>query len=105
MRDNQNNQEKIVKLKWPIPIPQKDNNPIMTNELRIGRFKAKHFRLLPDSFTEDGGQISAKEIIPLIAGLANIPESSADEIDMEDIPEVAEALQSFLLASQATGKK
>ena len=105
MRDNQNNQEKIVKLKWPIPIPQKDSNPIMTNELRIGRFKAKHFKLLPKGFAEDGGNISPEDIIPLIAGLANIPESAADELDMEDIPEVAEALQSFLLASQATGKK
>ena len=97
--------EKIVKLKYSIPIPQENGSPINTNELKIGRFKAKHFKLLPKSFMDEEGQMSPAEIIPLIAGLANIPESAADEIDMEDISEVAEALQAFLGESQAIGKK
>ena len=77
----------------------------MTNELKIGRLKAKHLKLLPDSFMDSNGQLSPGDMIPLIAGLANIPESTADEIDMEDMTEVAEALQSFLGQSLETGKK
>ena len=98
--------EKVVKLKYSIPIPGKDGEMINTNELKIGRLKAKHLKLLPDNFEESGGQLGMVDIIPLIAALANIPESAADEIDViNDLPEVAEALQSFLVKSLETGKK
>lgn len=98
-------EKKIVKLKYPIPIPTDGGETVDVYELKMGRFKAKHLKLLPDSFMEDKGSISPKDIIPLIAGLANIPESAADELDMEDLTEVAESLQSFLGKSLGTGKK
>lgn len=94
--------EKIVKLKYPIPIPQEGKEDITTNELRLGRFKSKHLKLLPDNFD---GNLSPREIIPLIAGLANIPEASADEIDIADLEEVVKELQSFFEGFQETGKK
>jgi len=97
--------EKVIKLKYSIPIPGKDGEMIQTNELKIGRLKAKHLKLLPDDFMESNGQLSPGDIIPLIAGLANIPESAADEIDIEDMTEVADALQGFLGESLETGKK
>ena len=97
--------EKVVKLKYSIPIPGKDDEIINTNELRIGRLKAKHMKLFPDNFMEGGGKMSPAELLPLIAGLANIPESSAGEIDIEDLAEVAEALQGFLGEHPETGKK
>ena len=98
-------EEKIVKLKWPIPVPKEGGGFVNTNELKIGRLKAKHLRLLPEDFAERGGALTPSAIIPLIAGLADIPVSSADEIDMEDMEEVAESLQSFLGESLETGKK
>ncbi len=95
----------IVQLKYPIPIPKEGGGTVKVNQLEMGRFKAKHLKLLPDSFMEDQGKINPKDIIPLIAGLAEIPESAADEIDMEDLMGVAESLQGFLEKSLETGEK
>ncbi len=97
--------KKIVPLKYSIPIPKEGGGMVDVKELKMGRFKAKHLKLLPDNFMENEGQISPKDIIPLIAGLADIPEDSADEIDIEDLMEVAESLQNFLGKSLETGKK
>ena len=98
-------QEKIVKLKHSIPIPQKNGEDLTTNELKLGRLKAKHLRLLPSDFIENAGDLSPADILPLIAGLANLPETSIDEIDLEDLTGVAEALQVFLGESLEIGKK
>ena len=98
-------EEKIVKLKYSIPIPKEGGGVVNTNELKLGRLKAKHLRLLPDNFMETEGELNPGDVIPLIAGLANIPESAADEIDMADLEGVAEALQSFLGESLKTGEK
>lgn len=98
-------EKKIVKLKYSIPIPKEGGGEVQTNELVLGRLKAKHLRLLPENFMETGGNISPADVIPLIAGLADIPVESADEIDLEDIEEVAELLQNFLEKSLETGEK
>ena len=98
-------EEKVVKLKYSIPIPKEGGGDVNVSELKIGRLKAKHLRLLPENFMESGGEIAPKDIIPLIAGLANISESSADEIDIEDLVEVANSLQSFLGESLEIGKR
>ena len=98
-------EEKIVQLKYSIPIPKEGGGDVQTKELRLGRLKAKHLRLLPDNFAENEGQLSPAEIIPLIAGLANIPEASADEMDMVDLVEISEGLEDFLGESLETGKK
>jgi len=96
---------KPIKLKYSIPILKEGGGTSTTNEIIIGRLKAKHLRLLPDNFTENEGSLSPAEIIPLIAGLANISIESADEIDIEDLTEIAEGLESFLLESLKTGEK
>jgi len=96
---------KTINLKWAIPIEGKDGQIIKTKELELGRLKAKHFKFLPKDFMEKNGQIEPQQMIPLIAGLANIPVESADEIDMEDLPIIAEGLESFLSGYQETGKK
>jgi len=98
-------EKKIVKLKYSIPIPQENGEFISTNELKFGRLKAKHLKLLPTNFMENEGQLSPADILPLIAGLAEIPESAADEIDISDLAEVAESLQGFLGESLEIGKK
>ncbi len=97
--------KKKIPLKYPIPIKKEDGGTVNVQELEMGRFKAKHLKLLPDDFMENEGRINPKDIIPLIAGLADIPEDSADELDIEDLMGVAESLQSFLGKSLETGKK
>jgi len=101
-------EEKIVKLKWSIPIPKEGGGEVHVKELRLGRLKAKHLRLLPEGFMENAGSLEPAQILPLLAGLADIPESSIDELDIiDDLPEVAEVLQNFLEESLSpeTGKK
>jgi hypothetical protein len=97
--------EKIVPLKWPIPIPKEGGGTVDVRELKLGRLKAKHFKLLPKDFMSNEGQVEPSALIPLLAGIADIPEESADEIDMEDLMEVAESLQDFLGEFLETGKK
>jgi len=96
---------KTVELKHPIPVPKEGGGIVEVNKLELGRLKAKHLRLLPEDFMKNDGILSPKDILPLLAGLSNLPESSIDEIDMEDLSEVAEALQVFLETSLETGKK
>ena len=101
-------QEKIVKLKHSIPVPKEGGGEVYVKELRLNRLKAKHLKLLPEGFMESKGSLEPAQIIPLLAGLADIPESSIDELDiMDDLPEVAKVLQDFLekSLSQETGKK
>lgn len=91
---------KIVELKYPIVV---DGKPV--NELRFGRMKAKHIKLLPKEFYENEGKgINPSMVIILVAALCNIPESAADDIDIDDLANVGEALSTFLEKSLQTGK-
>jgi len=95
----------IVQLKYPIPIPKEGGGFVNIGELTLGRLKAKHLRLLPDNFMDNEGQLAPQDILPILAGLADIPIEAVDEIDMSDLIEVAESLQGFLEQSLETGKK
>ncbi len=97
--------EKIIELKYAIPIPKEGGGTVNTKELRLGRMKAKHLKLLPEDFSKNEGlNMSPAAVIPLIAGLADIPESSADEIDIADLMSIAEDMESFLSEFLETGK-
>lgn len=97
---------KEIKLKYPIPIPQEGGGTIQCSILTLSRLKAKHLKLLPKGFLASKGEIEPEELMPLIAGLSNIPESAIDEIDViEDLPLISEALESFLGESQKIGEK
>ncbi|NQS89371.1 phage tail assembly protein [Patescibacteria group bacterium] len=96
--------KKIIKLKYPIPIPKEGGGTVQVSELSLSRLKAKHLRVLPKDFMENEGGINPVDIIPLLASMTDIPESSADELDMEDLMVIAEELTSFLGQSLKTGK-
>ena len=96
---------RIIELKHSIPVPQEGGGTVDVNKITLQRVKAKHLKLLPDGFGTDGEtSLGASEMLPLIAGLAGIPEESADEIDMEELSGVGEALGDFLAKSLQTGK-
>ena len=97
--------ERIIDLQYPIPIPKEGGGTVEVSKLKLGRLKAKHLKALPKGFTERKGNVELAELIPLIAAIADIPESSADEIDIEDLMVFAEELEGFLEASPKTGKK
>lgn len=100
--------KKVIKLQFPIPVKtvKEDGSEEVKqcDTLTFGRLKAKHLKLLPASFMENEGEISAADLIPIIASVANIPEESADEIDLVDLQSIGEAMESFLSASLGTGK-
>ena len=97
--------EKIIELKFPIPVPTINGKTVDVSSIKLGRLKAKHLKLLPEDFTEKEGRITPAQIIPLIAGLADIPVESAEEIDFEDLVEISEGIGDFLETSLSTGKK
>jgi hypothetical protein len=95
----------VVELKHPIPVAKEGGGTVEVSKLTFGRIKAKHLKLLPDSFIGDEGKIAPRDIIPIIAGIADIPEEAADELDLDDLMEIAEKLESFFGQSLETGKK
>lgn len=97
--------EKIIKLKYPIPVPKEGGGMMDVGQLKLCRLKAKHLRALPKGFAESGGQVEPAELIPLIAAITDIPESSADELDLEDLMALAEELESFLEGFLQIGNK
>jgi len=99
------NEKGIVKLKFSIPIPKEGGGTVEVNQLKMGRLKLKHLRLLPEDFTEKEGKVAPAELIPLIAGITDIPVESADEIDIEDIEPIVDELMIFLADFLQTGKK
>jgi len=99
------NEKKEIKLKYPIPIPKEGGGTVQVDYLEMGRFKLKHLKLLPEDFVEKEGKVSPADLIPVIAGICDISEETAGEIDFEDIGDVATALTSFLSESPLTGKK
>jgi len=89
--------DNIVKLEHPIPADVKSEHQGKINELVFGRLKAKHLKLFPASFFSGGGaDIAPTDFLPIIAGLANIPEESADEIDFADLIHVVEMISDYL---------
>jgi hypothetical protein len=97
-------QENEIILKHSIPVNQENGNKVQVNKLEMGRFKLRHLKLLPDDFVEKEGKIPPADMIPLIAGMMNISEESAGEIDLEDIEQIAEKLVSFLAQSPVITK-
>ena len=98
--------EKIIELKFPIPVPKEGGGIVQVSQLKIGRFKTKHLKALPKRFgSEDGEEVEPAELIPLIAAITELPESSVDEIDLEDLLKISEDLEKFLAESLQTGKK
>ena len=82
------------------------------SKLEIGKFKAKHFKFLPEEIfemTDDSGeqkQLSAKQsidvavkMLPLIAALSSVEESAIDELSISDLLEVVNQIAPFLESS------
>lgn len=83
-----------VPLEHPIEI---DGAEVVS--LRLRRPKLKHLKgIALDEITGDA-------LIGLIGKLSDIPPSQAGEIDLEDLEEVAKAIEGFMPASLKTGGK
>lgn len=99
-------EEKKHLLTYPIPIPKEDGSVTYVKELTISRLKLKHIRRLPKAlFESEGKNADMGVLIPVLpeimASLAGIPESSAEEIDLEDLEGLTEVLTDFFENTQA----
>ena len=87
-----------VKLNSSIPVPKEGGGTINVNELTLpDRLKTKHLKKLPSTFFENEGKnINPIDLIPFMAALLDLPESSIDEIDIDDLSTIAESLPQML---------
>jgi hypothetical protein len=96
---------KTIELKYPIPVKTSEGETAQANVLKLGRFKAKHLKLLPKGLnSENASNIDPQDMIPIIAGITGIPIESAEELDIRDLMRIAEDMESFLSESLETGK-
>ncbi len=98
----------IVKLKYPIPLNVDKPDGLKITELVFGRLKAKHLRAMPKHVMTAASQgeeirLTATEMIPIVAALSNLTEQQADEIDLEDLPNISEVIADFFEQYQETG--
>ncbi len=101
-----------VKLAYPIPVPKpteaEPNKIEMIDTLTFRRLKVKDFKKMPPEEWEKMRENDKQDIIsllPFIAIAADIPVSSAEEIDIVDLQSVSEICDSFFTqAYQGIGK-
>jgi len=87
-----------VKLQYPITIPASVDRPevVMDKLVLVDRMKAKHAKLIPDDCYA-GGSVSPTRFVGVIAAMANIPESAAEDLDFIDLVKiVGEIVTPFL---------
>lgn len=89
-------EKKIIILKHAIPVPKEGGGEVMVNELGMERMKVKHLSLLPKAVLTGAKDLTPVDAIPIIAGLAGVPESSIEEVDMEDLVPLMEVFGGFL---------
>jgi hypothetical protein len=109
MSEQTHKKSKKVSLKSKIfqlqsPIPGKDGKKLIY-EIRMNEMKTKHLHLLPKGFTKNGGSLEPAEIIPLVAGMCDLPIESIGELGITDFTKITEELENFLDVSPQTGKK
>jgi len=100
--------KKVIELEYPIPVVAENGAVVEVYQIELGRMKAKHLKLLPADFMKKKGNMEPTAMIPLIGAMANLPESSIDELDMTDLIKVGEEMERFLslgVPSPRTGKK
>jgi len=93
-----------IKLEYPIPV-ESNGGLVEVSSITLKRLKAKHFKKLPKAmFDGDGTNISPDEMIPLIAVLSDLEESSIEEMDAVDLIKIGGKVGDFLSESLQTGK-
>jgi len=85
-----------VKLQYPL-TKKNGKQEFVIEELTLGRLKAKHFELFPDSMFEDEGKnVKPQDIIPLVQALSGLEEELVGELDFDDLSTICDKVQDFL---------
>ncbi|MEX2630031.1 MAG: phage tail assembly protein [Tistlia sp.] len=86
-----------VKLTYPIEAHGKTLTELVLRRPTLGTLK--HLKL-SDNMT---AELSGDDLISIVASLAGIPPSSAEQIDVDDLEEVGKAVAGFFEKSPPTG--
>jgi len=90
----------VIILNYPIPVIVKGEDgkeeTVETTKLKLKRIKAGVLRQLPDDFMDRDGALRPSEVLTLLGALTNLPQSSIDEIDLDDIPMLADELNRYM---------
>ena len=81
------------KLKCPIEYNGETYEEVTFSE----NLKLKHIKHLPVNFSEkyDNGEITFEILMPIVAGLANMPVKALEELDYKDIDIISEGMKDF----------
>lgn len=82
-----------IKLKHPIEYNGNTYEEITFSE----NLRLKHIKHLPINFSDkfENGEITFEILIPMIAGLANIPAKALEELHYDDIDIISEGIKDF----------
>ncbi len=96
-------ERRTIQLKHPFMVSGKEGEPpIEITEICMGRLKTKHLKSINiGDISED--KISFDIIASLISGVADIPQTTVDEIDMTDLLEISKVLTDFIKSSLGSG--
>jgi hypothetical protein len=85
------------------PVTRQDGAKI--DRVKFHRLKVKHLRELPESmFKGDGSDVRPQDMPQLLVAVTGLPQEVVDEIDMEDLTQLAEPMRDFLEASLGIGE-
>ncbi|MCP4147912.1 MAG: phage tail assembly protein [bacterium] len=93
---------KKVEIELQYPVDLGDGKTI--TKVTLHRLKAKHLKLFPQAFFENGGKnIAFTDTVPIVAAMCEIDLAIAEEFDMSDITHISGELESFLSGSYQIG--
>ena len=81
---------KIVNLKYPVETTSAGGGKVTVSSITLRRPKAKDLKFIPAD-----GIASPADMLPLIASVSGLDIEVIEEVDLEDITEVVQALQGF----------
>ena len=85
-----------ITLEYPIILNHEDGTKTIIDTLKIGRLKAKHLKHLPESMLNgkkgQKAKLKVHEIIPMVAGLTGYTETIIEEVDLDDLFKIADAI-------------
>jgi hypothetical protein len=89
-----------ITLEYPITVQQDDGSKLVIDTLKIGRLKAKHLKHLPESMLNgkkgQKAKLKVHEIIPMVAGLTGYSETIIEEVDLDDLFKIADAISELM---------
>ena len=86
-----------VELEFPIMMQGPDGKEMEVSVLHFPeRLKAKHLKCMPKAFINGGKEVAGDEMVPMMAGLLEIPEEVAEQIDFKDSLNIAGMIPDFL---------